>query len=396
MTPCLVVAALCAVPAAARAQDPPCDSLPNRVYMQIGDTQEPLMKRLARKLRDSPQNLTIIYLTSGSCTNIDAIFNKTPLTMNPKFVPSTVEDPAWTASMPSKTCTLPAQGVPLDVANSALFLQACTDTPVPSDVTAYQGPVQPYVFAVPLASSQKAITAEEAYFIFGFPNGGMVAPWTDEMAHAIRTNTKSTLLALAANINVPAAKWHGMRFDKSTEVVGALSGAADPEKAIGILGAEIIDQNRDKLKSLAFRAYKQNYAYYPDSTATAHDRATVRDGHYVPWSPTIYMTPSVGGVPTSTSAKYVIDLILANKVDPDPGFDSIDIVVSVGLVPNCAMKVTRDHEGGDLSLYQPAEPCGCYFDSKVGTTPATCLACTTDATCATGHCNHGFCEGGTP
>lgn len=390
-----LVAFSLALPVAARAQDIPCDMLQNRVYMQIGDTQEPLMKRLARRLRDSATKpITIIYLTSGSCTNIDAIYNRTALTMNPKYVPSTAEDPAWTASMPSKTCTLDAAGVPLDIANSAVFLEICTETPVPEGITAYQGPIQPYVFAVSNQSSQRAITAEEAYFVFGFPNGGMVEPWTDETTHFIRTNTKSTLLALAANINVPASKWKGMRFDKSTEVVDALANAANPEKAIGILGAEVLDQNRDKLKALAFQAYGQKHAYYPDSTPTATDRQNTRDGHYVPWSPTIYLTPTTGGVPNNPDAKYVIDLILGNTVDPNPGFDSIDVVVEVGLVPSCAMKVTRDREGGELSKYSPAEPCHCYFESQVGTAPASCTACTDNSTCGAGTCRHGFCEGG--
>lgn len=351
------------------------------------------MKRLARKLRDSASApITMIYLTSGSCTNIEAMYNRTKLTMNPKYVPSTAEDPAWTASMPSKTCTLEAGGVELDIANSAVFLEICNDAPTPAGIGVYIGPVQPYVLAVPLASTQQAITAEEAYFVFGFPNGGMVEPWTDETAHHIRTNTKSTLLAWAANINVPAGNWKGMRWDKSSEVVTALK-AGDPEKTIGLLGAEILDQNRDSLKSLAFQAYKQKYAYYPDSSQTSFDKKPTREGQYTVWSPTIYLTPTSGGVPTSTTAGYVIDLILGKtNLTPDPGFDSLDEVVGVGLVPECAMSVARDREGGPLRKYAPEQPCGCYFDNEVGTAPASCLACTTDATCGAGKCRHGFCE----
>jgi hypothetical protein len=56
------------------------------------------------------------------------------------------------------------------------------------------------------------------------------------------------------------------------------------------------------------------------------------------------------------------------------------------------MKVTRDHEGGDLSLYQPAEPCGCYYESQNGHLPASCQACTGDGTCGGGKCRFGFCE----
>ena len=51
--------------------------------------------------------------------------------------------------------------------------------PKPTDVMDALGPVQSFVFAVPRASSQTAITAEEAYFVFGFGSSGQVAPWLD-------------------------------------------------------------------------------------------------------------------------------------------------------------------------------------------------------------------------
>jgi hypothetical protein len=149
----ILLAALVAAPAIAGAQDVPCASLPNPVYIQTGDTQEPLMKRLGRRLRDSAaMPISIIYLTAGSCTNIDAMFNKTKPTMNPKYVPSSAEDPAWTPSMPSLNCTIDPAGVDLDIGVSAVFLEICTATPVPAELGTFVGPVQPYVFAVPQAS----------------------------------------------------------------------------------------------------------------------------------------------------------------------------------------------------------------------------------------------------
>jgi hypothetical protein len=375
------------------AQMPNCSSLPNRLYLQIGDTQEPLIKNLGRKLRDSHvAPMTLIYVTSGSCTNVDVIAHGTKLTANPLYVPSTAEDPAWTPAAASKTCMLDPGGVNLDIANSNIFIDICPTNALPAGITQFYGGIQPYVFVVPSASTQTALTAEEAYFVFGFPNGGMVMPWTDETQHMIRTTSKSTLLALAANINVPAAKWKGMPFDKSQQVVDAVSMSMSPEKTIGILGAEVYDRNRTKLKALAFRAYKQNYAYFPDSTGSSTDKQNTRDGHYTPWSPTVYMTATTNGVPTSTKAGYLIDLITNKTATPKPDFEPLDIIVSVGLVPDCAMKVSRKHEGGDLSFYTPAEPCGCYFESKVGTPDASCKTCTDDTTCGGGKCRHGFCE----
>src|SRR5262249_30232511 len=151
------------------------------VYLQVGDTQEPLMKALGQKLRASQVNpITIVYLTSGSCTNIDALYTGTKLTVNPKYVPSATEDPTWDPSKPAPQCTIDPAGVPLDVANSNVFVSACTQAAAPAGIGSFQGPVQPYVFVVPKASTEQSITAEQAYFVFGFGAAGMALPWNDE------------------------------------------------------------------------------------------------------------------------------------------------------------------------------------------------------------------------
>jgi hypothetical protein len=371
-----------------------CATLPNPIYIQTGDTQEPLMKALGQKLRESKVNpMTIVYRTSGSCTNIDAMYKGTKLTQNPFYIPSAAEDPTWDPSKPTPQCTIDPAGVSLDVAVSALFVSACDPSPPPAGIGLFQGPVQPYVFIAPKASSQKAITAEEAYFVFGFGAAGKVEPWTDESFYFIRTTTKSTLLTMAANIGVPAAKWKGVPFDKSSEVLNGVATSASPEKTIGILGAEVYDANRDKVKVLAFQAYKQMHAFYPDSTSTSFDKQNVRDGHYTIWSPTVYLAPvDAQGTIKNPRAKYLVDMILSQTVAPAPDFDPLQIIIAKGLVPECAMKVTRSFEGGDLSLYTPSEPCGCFYESQVGKPGASCTVCSADDECNGGKCRHGFCE----
>lgn len=370
----------------------PCDDAPGatKLYMQIGDTQEPLIKALARKLRDNAANpITIIYATSGSCTNIDAIVRDTPFTANMGYVPSSAEDPAWTPAMPPVACMPTAPGKVPDIANSNVFVSACNLT-LPSTIAEIHGPVQAYVMAVPEANTaDRAITFEEAYFIFGFGAAGKVSPWNDEAQLFIRTVTKSTLLSWAANISVPASKWKGVRYDKSSEVVSALISSPTPARAIGILGVEVYDANRDKLNVLAFRAKNQRYAYFPDSSPTATDKKNVRDGHYTVWSPTIYMAKGAAGVPSNPTAKYVIDLIAGRTATPAPDFDPVSLVVNAGIVPDCAMGVTRDFEGGPLRLYRPMESCVCRYE-KLSTGKTSCQTCTN--TCATGVCRAGLCE----
>jgi hypothetical protein len=376
------------------AAEPLCDDLPNSIYLQVGDTQEPLMKALGRALANSTvRPVTLIYTTSGSCTNVEAIYQGIPITVNPKYVPSKSDAPDWKTSDASPTCTIATGGHAVDVANSALFVSACNPDDPPAGVRLFQGPVQAYVFVVPEASTQRAITAEEAYFVFGFGNDDMVTPWNDEAFMFIRPVTKSTLLSLAAAIRVPGAKWRGTPFDKSSDVLNAVASSTSPEKTIGILGAEIYDSKRDTINTLAYRAYGQRHAYYPDSTSTAFDKRNLRDGHYLPWAPTVWLTHvDSEGKPTNDLAAYIIDLILANQIDPQPEFEPLDIVIGVGLVPDCAMKVTRSYEAGELSLYEPQEPCGCYYDSKVGTAPESCIACSLENPCEKGVCRHGFCE----
>lgn len=370
----------------------PCDQLPNPVYLQVGDTQLNLMKRLGRALRDNaPKPITLVFVTSGSCTNIQAIYTRVPITGNMQYVPSIAESSAWTPASPTLTCTAPTGGVVPDIANSALLNSACTTETPPATVHLQQGPVQAYVMAVPVASSQLAITYEEAYFVFGFGAAGMITPWVDEAQMFIRTVTKSTLLAWGANISVPADKWKGMRFDGSPAVVSAIQTSTAPEKAIGILGIEVADNLRNSLRILAFRAKGQRAAYFPDSTSTARDKRNVRDGHYTVWSPTVWMdTVDGSGVPVKADARYVIDMIVGKSVTPTPNFAPLDSVAAVGLVPDCAMGVTRSFEGGPLSIYKPAESCVCKYESLVQS--SSCATCSPTQACTSGTCRNGFCE----
>ena len=386
----LIVTALVVLSGVARAA--PCDTLPNPVYLQVGDTQANLMKRLGRALRNNtPNPITLVWVTSGSCTNIQAIYTRVPITGNMQYVASSAEDPGWTPASPNLTCTAPTGGVVPDIANSALAVAACTTETPPATTQATVGPIQAYVMAVPVASSQIAITYEEAYFVFGFGAMGMVTPWIDEAQMFIRTVTKSTLLAWGANISVPVDKFKGQRFDGSPMVVSALQTSTSPEKAIGILGVEVADGLRASLRILAFQAKGQHAAYYPDSTSTARDKKNVRDGHYTVWSPTVWIdTVDGSGNPVKPAARYVVNLITNKSVSPAPNFAAIESIAAVGLVPDCAMGVQRSFEGGPLSIYKPAQSCTCKYESLVAAT--SCAACSASQPCASGTCRDGFCE----
>lgn len=389
LRPALLLSVLLGLRGVAQAV-PACDDpkeIPNPVYLTVGDTQVNLMRELGAKLRATEQ-VTLVYRATGSCSNLDTLYGDLRMSGNFSYIPAGY-DPQKTPTPP--VCTLAAPGVLADVANSIVFLDACP-TPKPADVIDVLGPVQSFVFAAPLASSQTAITAEEAYFVFGFGMAGQVFPWLDNNLLFGRPVTKGTVISVGASIGVPAGKWQGQKVNLSQDLASMLAAAADPTRAIGILGSEVFDGYRSTLKALAFRAYRQSRAYWPDATQSGFDKQNVRDGHYHLWSYTHWLMRSDAmGNPRSTRAQRVIDVLVGNAVTPLAGFEPLESTVRVGLVPRCAMKVSRSSEGGDFSLFAAPQPCGCYFE-YTATGKTSCSRCSSDATCGGGVCRHGFCE----
>jgi hypothetical protein len=376
---------------------PACSSLTNPLYIMGGDTQVPILKTLGKALRQDANPVTLVWQATGSCTIIDAVYNGTPLKQNLSYIP---DDPSWDASSGTvPTCTPDAGGAPVQVGIPIVFPEACTSQAAPAGVKAFKGPIQSFVFVVPTANTAQAISAEEAYMVFGFGATGGVMPWIDPMFFFVRPATKGTQVSLGAVINVPAAKWKGQKIDQSTSVASMVAASTAPDKTIGILGAEIYDSatNRAAMRALSFEAFGQTGGYFPDATVTTFDKRNVRDGHYAAWSHVFYMTAidSSGAVMNANAGRLIDILTGAPNAAAPAGVDPLALVASKGLVPPCAMTVQRSAEGGPLYRSQPASPCGCFYESVVGTAPSTCTACSASAPCAgTGQqCIHGFCEG---
>ena len=399
---------------------PSCSTLPGTVvFIESGATQEPLLKALGRKLRDSA-NITIVFQLTGSCTLAPNLYAGTaiPKNTNMLYIPSTAENPSWTTADAEDTCTTdPNNGTPPNLGIAALFPSSCAGVgSPPSGIGSFVGPIQAYTFIVPTAESQTSISAAEAYYAFGDGVNNPVTyngnpEWNVPSQFYLRPATKSTLVATADNIGLTAKEMTLVTADggtsdgrqllaTSTEVLTGVSTATSMQ-AIGILGDEIYDANRGKgVNVLAFAAFGQNQAYYPDSTTTSFDKQNIRDGHYTLWSPTVYIAPVDGNnVPTNPAVKYITDLVLGNPTTaPDGGesaLDGIGTIVDVGLTPNCAMQVQRSGDGKALSSYTPTAPCTCYFLSKVpnaAALPASCVACSASNPCSTGSCFNGYCE----
>ncbi|AKV01571.1 hypothetical protein AKJ09_08234 [Labilithrix luteola] len=386
---------------ASRADAAPCTSLGSIpiVFIENGDTQEPLVKLLGQALVKSATPVRIVYKNRRTCDLALDMYTPNKMVNDAiaiRYIPTPAENPAWDPSQPPPTCEADAtSGNTIDLGIGATFLSSCTNLPAkPADLSVTAGPVQSYGFIVPKASSQVAMTAEEGYFAYGWADGtGSAQPWTDQALRFSRGPTASTALTCAAAIGLKASQLKGTvpPNNTSTEVLTAVKNSATPEATIGLMGTEVYDQHRGDVKLLAFQGFKQLYAYYPDKTAASFDKQNVRDGHYLPWAPTPYITRVDGsGKAVNPNVQRIIDLVLGDRVDPD--VNGLEQVIASGLVPECAMGVQREFDGGNLSLYSPPESCACYFESKVPQSQKTCKVCTTDGECSGGKCRRNVCE----
>jgi hypothetical protein len=397
----------------------PCSGLPGTiVYIESGDTQQALLKKLGRQLRDAA-NITIVYWLTGSCTLTPNLYDGNPIAAGQvmNYLPSTAENAAWTTADAENTCTVTSPTAP-GLGISALYPASCQlgGPDAGSSIGLIEGPIQAYTFIVPpsqFANDGMAMYAEEAHATFGAHKGeGLVMvngtpEWNDPMQMFFRPTTKSTLVSTAFNIQLTAEVMAqgALQEPASSQVLSAVAAATSPN-AIGILGDEVYDsQGRDKVNVLALKAFGQNHAYFPDSTATAFDKQNIRDGHYSMWSPTVYITKvDSSGEPTDPAVRYITDTVTGNAAamppDGGPPIDGLADITGVGLTPGCAMQVTRTlpQDGAPISRATTAPSCTCYFLSKIPGatgTPPNCTTCTGDTQCtASGQtCIRGFCEG---
>lgn len=369
------------------------------LWIENGDTQEPLLKRLGKRLiQTAGQKVRIVYRNRPTCElaqNFYTTRSMTAVAQRPiRYIP---EDPAFdpiTGVVPQ--CEPPSSPTTVMLAIGATFLTSCPTLPAtPADTAVVDGPNQAYGFIANKTSAQIAITAEEGYFAWGFTGGtGQASPWLDQELRFTRGATASTTLTCSANIGLTASQMlvgAAPPTQTSLLTVTNVQQAPDAQAALGALGADLYDQNRDKVKMLAFKAFDQRYAYFPDSTATSFDKQNVRDGHYSIWSPTPYVYEKNGaGEPADALVARFVGLVFGQRAEAD--VDGLRAVADSGLVPQCAMNVKRAFDGGDLSLFEPAEPCGCFFEQSVPNGSTTCAACTDDGACGAGKCRLGYCE----
>jgi ABC-type phosphate transport system substrate-binding protein len=398
------LAALAAVIAATPAGAAPTENCydmverPNVIYVSGSSAVRSFLGAVAKLLAADVTPYTVVYQSQGSCVGVEAVFSTDPQKRVIRDVPAANGKPAnyavfFKADGTSEECFLSAGGDEVDVGVSDVYAATCGFT-APADVTIgdYQGPVQPMTFVVPALSTQRSISAEAAYMVFGTGgNKGAAAPWTDPTYYFIRNASSGTQQMLARAIKVPAEKWWGGDRGGSSAVRDGLAILLDPtlaEKAIGILSTDVVDDKRDDLRVLALQAFGQKCGYLPDSTPFLFDKQNVRDGHYPIWGPVHFYARTTAGNP-SPEAAALVKRFAAPKLDPV----LIETIAAKHLVPKCAMRVDRSEEMGPLKPYMTETRCSCLFD-KLTNGKTTCQTCAASAECpmTAPACSYGYCE----
>jgi hypothetical protein len=384
---------------------------PGNVIFVTGSTAlKGFIQEVSRVLAMHSTNpVTVVYQASGSCFGVKAAIDP----FNNPLIPSAGGVTYYDASGNLQTCIPdPSSHLVADIGASDVFFSTCymgeqiTPT-LPQDIADNFGPVQVMNFAVPQGSTQQGISLNAAYYVFGF--GGspyMVPPWTDPMELQVRSAASGTQSMIAAAIGVPAGQWKGVENATSSAVGSALVTAgqsASPtivDAALGILASDYLAQNTETLRGLAVEDANTTCAYYPNSTATAHDQVNVRDGHYPLWGPSHFYARvnTQTHIALKPGATKFIDGI--SGIIPVPGLDLVAEYASKGLVPLCAMHVARVSDGGNYQPYAPPTTCNCYFD-LIATGSTACKACNTNADCPSSspNCNkfgpqpqQGYCD----
>ena len=177
-------------------------------------------------------------------------------------------------------------------------------------------------------------------------------------------------------------------------MVSDLAALADPEAGIGFVSADVADSSRASVNTLAWQQTGQDVAYWPDSSATAYDKANVRDGQYFLWNPIhFYGLEGSGGPGTYDDSNVQVLLEYLSGLSQPAGTTQTitETAVKNHNIPVCAMHVARDGDLGAEYVDPPNEPCDCYFDYN--TTGATsCNTCDDSTPCSSGTCRDGFCE----
>jgi hypothetical protein len=361
------------------------DLTPRPVYLYGSSALNLGLRTLAQAISGTA---TLVYQNDTSCQGFEAINGSVRMRGTAQYWPAGSDQPL--------PCAIP-EDKPADIGLCDVSPQSCIpgfagNNSLVDDI----GPAQVFMFTVPFGSSQAEISAEAAYSIYGYDDAG-VEPWTDPESLVRRGVTSGVQLTIAASLDLEPRFWRGVIKQRSSEVKPALLALAEPNRALGITSADVAEEQdtRANLRTLAYQQFGQTCAFFPDSTLGGSDKRNVRDGHYELWAPFHFYTRGQNGVTSDPFVADIVSYLTGARPLPNGNTDFITTLKQAGLVPSCAMRVTRAREGARIVPYAPEPSCSCYFDaSPPGGVVPDCQRCENSTECPSTapNCNFGYCE----
>ncbi|MBA3393166.1 MAG: hypothetical protein H0T89_11000 [Deltaproteobacteria bacterium] len=383
-----------------------CRTLTNPVYLPTTTLIDTLMRRVLPKFADgSPttgvgptDQMTVIQFPQGSCGAYEVIDQNLEISGTGIYFAAGNATPL--------NCDLPTgTGIKADFAAMDVGGQTCLGAAPQASMVEFPSHVETLGFVVPKNSTQRSITATEAYYVMKFAGeaGKQITPWVDPNFVHVRSGGSSTQLTIGANIGLSGTMWNALLQGNGGSSAVQTAVIADNsngnhEKSLGILNSSKWESSLNEMRVLAFEPFNSCLgAVFPDSTSVARDKRNVRDGHYPIWTNLRYVLEHQGGAPFSdngtvsaTRAKRFIDIM--NGEATATNLDVPLQVIQTGNIPACAMQVSRAFDGSDIKAFEHPAPCNCYFDSVNGVVNPNCRACSGTNPCPTGVCRSGFCE----
>lgn len=393
-----------------------CPALPNPIYGSGGSAVTATMGRVAAALRSLPEPITVFYHDPGACPGFKYVVDNQGGVLATDSTGTSVK--YWDANGTQQTCD--AVNIPLDFAHMGNTADYCLEFPngTPENFGDFLAPVQTLNFITDKDSSQKSISAEALYYIYGFgAEAADVAPWTNPR-HQVFRATGSFVHQLGADaIFGELTKTYydavtgrlGVVAGTQGAVIAAVASAGNgsPETPLGYVSGNAADTATLQVKTLAFRYFGQECAYWPSSSEAAKDKVNVRQGLYALWTPGHFYAPtnSSGAIVSNRGADANESAAIAERVQKLIGWFTgtlappavtppiLERIITAGDVPLCAMQVTRDGTFGAISSYAPDEPCSCYYEAIATGNSAVCDACSTDDDCTGDQkCRFNYCE----
>jgi hypothetical protein len=363
------------------------DLVPRPVYLYGSSALNLALRTLAQAISGTA---TVVYQNDTSCPGLDAILTGlTRLKGAAQYWAPNTNEPI--------PCQIEGEQL-ADIGLCDVSPGSCIpDFSGSGNLVDDLGPAQIFMFTVPGGSSQTAISAEAAYTVYGYDDGG-VEPWVEPESLIRRGAGSGVQLTISASLGLAPAYWRGVIKQRSSEVKPSLLAFAEPERALGITSADVADEGdaRANLRTLAYQHFGQSCAFTPDSSVGSSDKRNVRDGHYELWAPLHFYTRGQNGRTQDPFVSEIVSYLTGARSLPNRNTDFITTLKQGGLVPTCAMRVMRSREGARIEPAQPLPSCSCYFDASPpgGAVREDCVPCTSSAQCTTDapNCSFGYCE----